>query len=66
MGYDIYGMNPKLNKHYPERYNKIMEKYGSGDGWLDWDKKIPKKVLCNSYIFLFMCLFQWINYSVCR
>ena len=49
MGYDIYGMNPKLNKHYPERYNKIMEKYGSGDGWLDWDKKIPKKVLDEYY-----------------
>tara|TARA_R100000655_G_scaffold29559_4_gene59764 strand:+ start:1944 stop:2582 length:639 start_codon:yes stop_codon:yes gene_type:complete len=49
MGYDVYGMNPQQNKDYPERYNKIMEEYGSGDGWLDWDKKIPKKVLDEYY-----------------
>ena len=40
MGYDIYGVSPKMNKDYPERYNEIMEMYGK-DGWLDWDKKIP-------------------------
>ena len=43
MGYDIYGVSPKMNKDYPERYNEIMEMYGK-DGWLDWDKKIPNEI----------------------
>ena len=44
MGYDIYGMNPKVNKVYPDRYNEIMNKYGDKDGWLDWSKEIPEDV----------------------
>ena len=43
MGYDIYGVSPKMNKDYPERYNEIMEMYGK-DGWLDWDNKLPDEI----------------------
>lgn len=30
MGFDIYGMNPKINKDYPPRFDEIMKKYGAG------------------------------------
>ena len=43
MGYDIYGVSPKMNKEYPERYNEIMKMYGK-DGFLDWNKKIPNEI----------------------
>ena len=44
MGYDIYGMSPTINLDYPEKYNEIMEKYGDGQGWLEWSKDIPQEV----------------------
>tara|TARA_R100000005_G_C4983963_1_gene192810 strand:- start:20 stop:661 length:642 start_codon:yes stop_codon:yes gene_type:complete len=44
MGFDIYGMNPQHNKEYPVRYDEIMKKYGTGDGWLDWSKDIPQDI----------------------
>ena len=31
MGYDIYGVNPKMNKNYPERYNEIMKEWNHGN-----------------------------------
>jgi len=37
MGFDVYGMSPKINKDYPERYNEILKQYGK-DGFLDWGK----------------------------
>jgi len=43
MGYDVYGLSPKVNKIYPERYNEILNEYGK-DGWLDWKKEIPQEV----------------------
>ena len=33
MGFDLYGQNPTVNKEYSPRYNEIMKKYGTGDGW---------------------------------
>jgi len=44
MGYDIYGLSPKINKDYPEKYNKIMKQYGDGKGWLKWSEDIPQEV----------------------
>ena len=37
MGFDLYGLNPTINKVYPPRYNEIMEEYGK-DGMLNWKK----------------------------
>jgi len=36
MGFDVYGVSPKINKDYPERYNEILKQYGK-DGFLDWN-----------------------------
>ena len=44
MGFDLYGMNPTVNKKYPPRYDEIMKEYGTGDGWIDWSKNVPDKV----------------------
>jgi len=44
MGFDLYGLNPQVNKEYPPRYNEIMKKYGTSDGWIDWKKDIPEDV----------------------
>ena len=47
MGFDLYGMNPVVNKKYPPRFNEIMKEYGTKDGeegWLDWSKDIPEDV----------------------
>ena len=44
MGFDIYGMNPQLNEEYAPRYDEIMKEYGTGDGFLDWQKEIPQEV----------------------
>ena len=44
MGYDIYGMNPQLNKEYPDRYFEIMKKYGDGEGFLNWKEEVPEKI----------------------
>ena len=44
MGFDLYGLNPQINKEHPPRYNEIMKEYGSKDGWLDWSKDIPDVV----------------------
>ena len=44
MGFDLYGQNPTVNKEYSPRYNEIMKKYGTGDGWLDWQKEIPEDI----------------------
>ena len=44
MGFDIYGLNPKIRKTHTDEYNEIMEKYGTGDGWIDWSKKVPEDV----------------------
>tara|TARA_B100000470_G_scaffold129336_1_gene100065 strand:+ start:2673 stop:3308 length:636 start_codon:yes stop_codon:yes gene_type:complete len=43
MGFDLTGLNPTVNKVYPQRYNDIMSKYGK-DGWLDWQKDIPEDI----------------------
>ena len=43
MGFDLYGMNPTINKKYPPKYNKILKKYGT-DGMINWQKDIPEKV----------------------
>ena len=43
MGFDLYGMNPTINKKYPPKYNKILKKYGK-DGMINWKKDIPEKV----------------------
>ena len=43
MGFDLTGLNPTVNKVYPQRYNDIMDKYGK-DGWLDWQKDIPEDI----------------------
>ena len=43
MGFDLTGLNPTVNKVYPQRYNDIMNEYGK-DGWLDWSMKIPETV----------------------
>ncbi len=43
MGFDVYGVNPKIVQEYPPRYEEIMKEYGS-DGWLDWTKDIPDDV----------------------
>ena len=44
MGYDVYGISPKINKVYPKRYNEIMKEYGDGEGWLKWGEDIPEEV----------------------
>ena len=44
MGFDLYGMNPTINKKYPPRYNEIMKEYGTDDGWIDWSKNIPEDI----------------------
>jgi len=43
MGFDLYGLNPTVNKKYPPRYNEIMEEYGK-DGMLNWKKDIPEDI----------------------
>ena len=43
MGFDLNGINPKLNKDFPPRYNEILKQYGK-DGYLDWNKEIPEKI----------------------
>ena len=43
MGFDLYGMNPTINKKYPKRYDKMMKKYGNGE-FLDWSKDIPENI----------------------
>ena len=43
MGFDLYGINPTVNKEYPPRYNQIMKEYGK-DGWIDWTKNVPEDV----------------------
>tara|TARA_X000001382_G_scaffold100346_1_gene74895 strand:+ start:634 stop:1275 length:642 start_codon:yes stop_codon:yes gene_type:complete len=42
MGFDIYGMNPKVNTYNSQEYDDIMMKYGDGQGWIDWSKDIPQ------------------------
>ena len=44
MGFDLYGINPTVNKEYPPRYDEIMKEYGTGDGWIDWSKDVPEDV----------------------
>lgn len=44
MGFDIYGVNPQVNKKYPPRFNEIMKEYGTGNGWIDWNKDVPEEV----------------------
>ena len=44
MGYDVYGISPKINKVYPKRYNEIMKEYGDGEGWLKWGEDIPEEI----------------------
>ena len=44
MGYDLYGISPQENTEFPKRYHEIMKEYGTGDGWLDWSKKIPQEI----------------------
>ena len=41
MGFDLTGLDPKMNAEYPQEYNDIMNKYGK-DGWLNWSMKIPE------------------------
>ena len=41
MGFDLYGLKPKINKEHPDRYTEIMNEYGK-DGYLDWSKDIPE------------------------
>ena len=48
MGFDLYGVNPKILQDYPPRYNEILEKYGK-DGWLDWSQDIPDNVKSEYY-----------------
>ena len=36
MGFDLYGMNPVVNKKYPPRFNEIMKEYGTKDGEEGW------------------------------
>ena len=43
MGFDLYGINPTVNKEYPPRYNQIMKEYGK-DGWIAWTKNVPEDV----------------------
>jgi len=43
MGFDLSGINPKINKKFSPRYNKILKEYGK-NGYLDWNKEIPEKV----------------------
>ena len=43
MGFDLYGVNPVIEKEYPSRYKEIMKKYGK-DGFLDWKLDIPDKI----------------------
>ena len=44
MGFDIYGLNPQVNKKYPPRFVEIMKEYGTDDGWIDWKKDIPEDI----------------------
>jgi len=44
MGFDLYGLNPTVNKKYPSRYNEIMEEYGTDSGFIDWKKDIPEDI----------------------
>ncbi len=41
MGFDLYGLNPKIRLKHTDEYYAILEKYGK-DGWLDWKKDIPE------------------------
>ena len=43
MGFDVYGVNPKIEQEYPPRYEEILKEYGN-DGWLDYSKEIPQDV----------------------
>jgi len=44
MGFDLYGVNPRINREYPKKYETIMKEYGTGDGWIDWKKDVPDNV----------------------
>tara|TARA_R110000744_G_scaffold150693_3_gene264079 strand:- start:882 stop:1397 length:516 start_codon:yes stop_codon:yes gene_type:complete len=41
MGFDLHGLKPQINKNHSDEYRMIMDSYGNGDGWLDWNKRIP-------------------------
>ena len=43
MGFDLYGLNPTINKVYPPRFNEIIKEYGK-DGMLNWKKDIPDDI----------------------
>jgi len=38
MGFDIYGLKPKINKEKP----KTLDDYQDKDGWAEWDKMDDK------------------------
>lgn len=46
MGFDLYGLNPKINVEKSDRFNKIMELYGDEEHgeFLDWEKTIPDEI----------------------
>ena len=41
MGFDLTGLDPKMNTEHPQEYNDILKLYGK-DGWLDWSMDIPE------------------------
>ena len=41
MGFDLTGLDPKMNAEHPQEYNDILKLYGK-DGWLDWSMDIPE------------------------
>ena len=41
MGFDLSGLDPKINKEHSQEYYDIMKLYGK-DGWLDWSMDIPE------------------------
>ena len=36
MGYDLYGLNPTVNKNYPKEYYNLLKKHGNGTE-LNWN-----------------------------
>ena len=42
MGFDLQGLKPQINKNHSDEFRMIMDSYGNKDGWLDWNKEIPK------------------------
>lgn len=45
MGFDLYGLNPKINKEHSKAFKAILDKYGNEDGeYLDWSLQIPQNV----------------------